>query len=150
MKLASAVLLAAAGLGVFHLVNKDVGEVAERFVSRFHLDPENRLIQPIITQVSGLDRKRLEAIGAGTLFYAVLHAIEGTGLLLRRNWAGYLTVVITGSLLPVEVYELMRKPTAVRVAVLLTNLGIVIYLVVKLIQERRATADRGVETASRP
>jgi uncharacterized membrane protein (DUF2068 family) len=150
MKLASAVLLAAAGLGVFHLVNKDLGEVAERFVSRLHLDPENHLIQPIISQVSGLDRKRLEAIGAGTLFYAVLHAIEGTGLLLRRNWAGYLTVIITGSLLPVELYEVARKTTAVRVAVLLANLAILIYLIVKLIQERRATADQEVESAARP
>jgi uncharacterized membrane protein (DUF2068 family) len=149
MKLASAIMLAAAGLGVFHLVNKDVGEVAERFVSRLHLDPDNRLIQPLISQISGLDRKRLEAIGAGTLFYAVLHAIEGIGLLMRRNWAGYLTVILTGSLLPLELYEVARKTTAVRVAVLLTNLVILIYLVVRLIQERRATADQGVESASR-
>ena len=90
----------------------------------------------VVERVSNLDQKHLKAIGAGTFFYALLHTLEGTGLLLRRRWAGYLTIIMTGSLLPLEGYEVFRKTTAVRLAILLANLAIAVYLVVKLIRER--------------
>jgi uncharacterized membrane protein (DUF2068 family) len=138
MKLGSGVLLLAAGFELFRLMNHDVGEVLQRLVSRMHLDPENRVVHDIVYQLGGIDRARLKEIGIGTLFYAMLHFIEGTGLILRRTWAGYMTVIITSSLLPVEIYELARKLTALRALVLAVNLGFVFYIVVKLIQERRA------------
>ena len=137
MKLASAVGLFAAGCGIFRMIDKDIGGALEHFVERLHLDPDNRLIHAVIERVGVIDSRHLKVIGAGTFLYAFLHTLEGTGLLLRRRWAGYLTVVITGLLLPLEVYEVARKATAVRIAVLLVNLGIMAYVVVKLWQERR-------------
>src|SRR5262245_50253299 len=91
--LAGALLPGAAGLGVFRLMNRDVGEFMEHLASRLHLDPENRLVHEVIYRVAGIDRAHLKAIGAGTLFYAVLELVEGVGLLLRRRWAEYLTIV---------------------------------------------------------
>ena len=91
-------------------------------------------------RLAGLDRAHLKAIGAGTFFYAALHAVEGVGLLLRRHWAEYLTILATGLLLPVEIYEVARKVSALRVAVLAANVVIVAYLVVKVRQQRRAKA----------
>jgi uncharacterized membrane protein (DUF2068 family) len=142
LKLASALLLGAAGFGIFRLLNQDLGGVLERFVSRLHLDSENRLVQEAAARLAGIDRRHLEALGAGTFFYALLHLIEGTGLLLRRRWAEYLTVVATGSLLPLELYEVARKPTAVRAGVLLVNLGILVYLIWRLWQDRRGPSRR--------
>jgi uncharacterized membrane protein (DUF2068 family) len=138
LKLATALLLGAAGFGIFRLVNKDLGEALEHFVTRLHLDPENRLVQEAVYRVSGIDQTRLKAIGAGTFFYAVLELVEGVGLLLRRHWAEYLTVIATALLLPPEVYEIIRKVNAVRIAVLLINLAILVYLIIKLWQGRRA------------
>ncbi len=42
-----------------------------------------------------LDDRKLKAIGAGTFFYAALLLTEGIGLLLRRRWAEYFTVIVT-------------------------------------------------------
>ena len=142
MKLASAVLLAAAGLGAFRLLHQDLGLVMERIALRLHLDPDDRIVREVASRVSVLGPKRLAEIGVGTFFYAILHAVEGTGLLLRRRWASYLTVVITGSLLPLELYEVARKVTALRVAVLVVNLGILAYLVIKLREEHGRRAPR--------
>ncbi len=149
LKLAGALLLFAAGFGIFRLLNKDLGEVLEHYVSRLHLDPENRLVHGAIARLAGIDRAHLKAIGAGTFFYALLELVEGAGLLLQRRWAGYLTVIATGLLLPLEVYEIARKANAVRVAVLLANLVILAYLIVKLRQERRAGADRSIGSGAR-
>ena len=41
-KLASALLLGAAGFGIFRLLNRDLGEALQHLASRLHLDPENR------------------------------------------------------------------------------------------------------------
>ena len=137
LKLGSALLLVAAGFGIFRLLNKDVGEVLEHFASRLHLDPENRLVHEAIYRVAGIDRAHLKALGAGTFCYAGLEGLEGVGLLLRRRWAEYLTIVATGILLPLEVYEITRRPNAVRVTVLLVNLAILAYLIVKVVQGRK-------------
>jgi len=61
--------------------------------------------------------------------YAGFFLAEGTGLWLRKRWGEWLTVIITGSLLPVEVYEIYRHPRPVKVMVLVVNLAIVAYLI---------------------
>ena len=139
MKLGSAVLLAAAGFGIFRMLNRDVGEVVERWVTRMHLDPDNTLVHETVSRVSGIDRGHLKALGVGTFFYALLHLVEGTGLILLQHWAEYLTVIATGSLLPLELYEIAQKRTALRFAVLTVNVVVLAYLVVKLRQQRSAT-----------
>jgi uncharacterized membrane protein (DUF2068 family) len=40
--------------------------------------------------------------------------VEGTGLWLDQLWAEYLTVVATSLLVPLELYELVRHPTALK------------------------------------
>jgi uncharacterized membrane protein (DUF2068 family) len=137
-KLVSGALLIAAGFGIFRLMNKDLGEATEHFVTRLHLDPENRLIASIVWKVAGIDQTHLKAIGFGTLFFALLYLVEGSGLLLRKHWAEYLTVVATGAFLPLEVYEIIRKLTVVRFGVLAINLAILIYLIINLRREHRA------------
>jgi uncharacterized membrane protein (DUF2068 family) len=137
MKLASGLVLGAAGFGIFRLMDEDWGEALEHLVVRLHLDPDDRLVHGTLTRLAGLDREHLEAIGVGTFFYVLLHLVEGTGLVLRRRWAEYLTVVATGSLLPLEIYEIARKISVVRVGILAVNLGIVAYLIVKLRQQHR-------------
>ena len=68
-----------------------------------------------------------------------MEAVEGYGLLRRRQWAEYLTVVATALLFIPEVQELLKHPTALKVAALLVNIVIVVYLVIRLVRRRHAT-----------
>jgi uncharacterized membrane protein (DUF2068 family) len=142
MKLASGLVLGAAGFGIFRLMNEDWGQALEHLVVRLHLDPDDRLVHGALARLAGLDRKHLEAIGVGTFFYALLHLVEGTGLVLRRRWAEYLTVVATGSLLPFEVSEVARKFSVIRVGVLAINLAIVAYVIARLRRRSAPSIDR--------
>ena len=45
------------------------------------------------------------------------------------------TVVITASLVPLEIYEIHRHPTAAKIGVLVINLAIVGYLVYRIRRE---------------
>lgn len=139
-KLVGALLLLGAGVGVYRLFGRDVGDVLEHLAATFRLDPRNHYIDLAISKVADIEPARLRQIGVGTILYAILYGAEGVGLVLGKRWGGYLTVVATGSLVPLEVFEVYRKASAVRIGVLAINVAIVIYLVVKLIQERRAGA----------
>lgn len=146
LKLATALMLGAAGFGFFRLMDHDLGQVVEGFVLRLHLDPDSRLVHAVLDQVGGIKRGQLEALGIGTFFYAMLEFVEGVGLLLKRRWAEYLTILATVLLLPLELYELAHKVNQFRVMVLLANLAILAYLVFKL--RHRGSPPREGETAA--
>jgi uncharacterized membrane protein (DUF2068 family) len=137
LKLSSGVLLFIAWMGMFRLFKNDLTREVEWFVRRLHLDADGRVFHMILVRVAGIDHKTLRAIEAGTFFYALLHVVEGTGLILEREWAGYLTVIATSALVPFEIYEIIRKTNPLKLVVLVVNLGFVGYLVVKLRQEQR-------------
>ena len=54
----------------------------------------------------------------------------------EKRWAEWLTVIITASLIPIEIYEIWRQPTAARIVVLLINLAIVGYLLYRIRAQR--------------
>jgi uncharacterized membrane protein (DUF2068 family) len=53
---------------------------------------------------------------------------EGIALYLGKPWARWFTIVATSSLIPVEIYEIIRRPQLIRVAALIVNVGVVAYL----------------------
>jgi len=54
--------------------------------------------------------------------------VEAWGLHRRRVWAEWLTVIVTSSFIPLEVYHLVEKPTFGKVATLIANVAILVYL----------------------
>ena len=67
-----------------------------------------------------------------------LEGAEAVGLWFQKRWAEYLTVVITASYIPFEVYATTRRFAAGRTVILLINVAVVWYLVIRLRGERRA------------
>jgi uncharacterized membrane protein (DUF2068 family) len=64
----------------------------------------------------------------------------GTGLPLRKRWVEYFTIITTTGLIPLEVYELSKHLTAVKIVVLIVNIAIVVYLVVRVCQEHHESS----------
>jgi uncharacterized membrane protein (DUF2068 family) len=149
-KLLGAVLLFGAALGVYRLAGRDVGGTLEEIAATYRIDPHNHVIHGIISWASGIDRARLKAIGVGTFFYATLYAAEGIGLVLQKVWGGYLTAVVTGALIPLEVWEVIHKPEPKRITVLVLNVAILAYVIWKLVEERRAAKAEDHRLGSTP
>lgn len=131
-KLTKGVLLTAVGIGALKLLHRDVGEAVSHWVDLLRVDPDNRFIHALLTRLISVTPKQLEAASAGTFVYAVLLLTEGTGLLLRKRWAEYFTIISTAALIPLEGYEIHRRLNAAKIVVLLINVAIVIYLVVRV------------------
>jgi uncharacterized membrane protein (DUF2068 family) len=131
-KLLKAFALIAVGVGALRLLHKDVAAVAEHWIDVFRVDPHNHFIDLLLDKLSVLDDRRLKELSVGTFIYAAIFLAEGVGLALKKRWAEYFTIITTSSLLPIEIYELVRRVSAVRILVLLINVAIVVYLVFEL------------------
>ena len=140
-KFVKAFLLIITGAGILRLVNRDVGSLAEHLVDRFHLDPGTPFVAHALSRISSLTPQQLQKIGLVAFIYAGLFLLEGIGLWSLKRWGEWLTVVITGSLLPVEIYELTRHPTFTRIGVLLMNGGIVAYLIWRIRRDETAVGN---------
>lgn len=131
-KFLKAAALVALSVGVFRLLHKNVGELLEHWVEALRLDPGNRFVDAILAKAWNVTPAQMTKLGIGGLLYAGLFLAEGTGLWLRKRWGEWLTVIITSTLLPVELYEIYRHPTWVKVGVLVINVAIVWYLIWKI------------------
>ena len=137
-KFLKAASLLALSVGVFRMLHQDLGMRLEHWVRAMHLDPGNRYIEHVLMRASNLSPAQIKKLGLVGLLYAGLFAVEGTGLWLKRRWGEWVTVVLTGMLVPVEVYEIVHRPTAIKVLVLLVNVGIVFYLIHRIRTEDRS------------
>jgi len=131
-KLLKSLILIAVGIGALKLVHKNVAEVINHWVDILRVDPDNRFIHATASKLFSVTPKQLKALSAGTFFYAALLLTEGTGLLMRKHWAEYFTVITTAGLIPLEIYELARHFSWAKIIVLLVNIAIVIYLIARL------------------
>jgi uncharacterized membrane protein (DUF2068 family) len=137
-KFLKAAMLVALGVGAFRLVHKDLGAVLEHWIETLRLDPGNRFVDVALARAANLRPEQIKKLGLGSFLYAALFLAEGTGLWLEKRWGEWLTVIITSSLVPLEVYEIYRHPSAVKVIVLVMNVAIVGYLIYRIRSERKA------------
>jgi uncharacterized membrane protein (DUF2068 family) len=134
-KLLKASILIALGVGALKLLHKDVASAVEHWVELLRLDPNNHYIDTALEKASLLTPDKIKELGLGSMIYAALFLIEGIGLWLEKRWADWLTVVITTSLIPIEIYEIFHHTTPVKITVLLINIAIVAYLVFRIREE---------------
>ena len=135
-KLVKAALLIAVGVGALKLIHKDVAGAVEHWVELLRLDPNNHYIDTALEKASNLTPDKIKQLGLGSMIYAGLFLTEGIGLWFEKRWAEWLTVIITSSLIPIEIYEIHHQPTSVKIAVLLINIAIVAYLLYRIRDKR--------------
>jgi len=104
--------------------------------NRTRVQALSRAIHRVVAAITHLDEKDFEWLRAGMFAYAAVFIVEGVGLWLSKRWAEWLTVVVTASFVPIELYEIFEKATVLRVLSLLVNLAIVVYLVARRLRER--------------
>jgi uncharacterized membrane protein (DUF2068 family) len=83
----------------------------------------------LIDRMLELGPRKFIAIGAAAGIYATVFAVEGWGLWRGKRWAEYLTVIVTASLIPLEVWEIVRQFTWLKVLAIAVNVAIVWYLI---------------------
>ncbi len=127
-KLSKFIFFAAVGLGALHLVHSNIGDLFLTIASKLHLSLDGPLMGRLEDRADLISGHELRQVSLLTCGYAILSLIEGTGLMLEKTWAEYLTLTLTICGLPWEVWELMKGATTMRLAVFFSNLAVLAYL----------------------
>lgn len=136
-KLVKCILLTLAGFGALHLIDSDVSYFFMELARDLHLSPSNHYLHRAIAIVTPLRTEQLRMLGVASFVYAALFLIEGIGLVLQKMWGEYFSVIITTTFIPFEVIELAKRFTWIRLILLLLNIAIVIYLILRLREQRK-------------
>ena len=96
-----AVLLALA-LGALSFLHKDVASEVEHWLDQLRIDPDNEFIGTFLSKLQLVHTKELKELSALGAAYAALFLTAGTGLLFRKRWSEWLTILATSSLMPLE------------------------------------------------
>jgi uncharacterized membrane protein (DUF2068 family) len=138
LKLLEGVGLLILGLGALHFVHADQAKEIGHWIDFLRGDPHSRSLIWLLQKLSILDDHRLRQLSVGTFTYAGVFLCEGTGLAFKKRWAEWLTIGTTASLMPVEVYEIFKHPTAPKFGVFALNIVVVGYLIWELRREKKS------------
>jgi uncharacterized membrane protein (DUF2068 family) len=146
-KFFKAMVLAAAGLGALEMVQPIFAGEVRAWAQDLAAVINNEAVGQAVIDVTGLSAQRLHVLGIIAFLYVALFITEGTGLWLGRRWAEFLTVFATFSLIPFEIYELIRRVTLARAGTLAINIAVLVYLIYRL---RRDRTDSGSDSRPPP
>ena len=131
-----AAMFVAVGFGALRLMHKDIDDVISHLGDLLRFNPESRFVNFLYDRASLINDPLLKRIGALAFSYAGLSLLEGIGLYLEKAWGEYLTLAITASFLPWEIFEIFHRFTLVHVALLVVNVFVFIYLL-RIVASRR-------------
>ncbi|MGH9600203.1 MAG: DUF2127 domain-containing protein [Terracidiphilus sp.] len=128
-KLLQALLFIAIGAGARHMLHRDAADELAMLADHLRFNPESRLVNFVLDKASLLNDPVLRKIGAIAFAYAAVGLAEGIGLYLEKTWGEFLTLAITASFLPWEIFEIFRRLTWVRMGLLTINVLVLLYLI---------------------
>jgi uncharacterized membrane protein (DUF2068 family) len=108
---------------------KNPVDVLMRVALAIHLPLTSQIFERALGFATNLTVRKETALAVTAFGYAALMGTEGLGLFLRKSWSRWFTIGATSSLIPIEIYEILRELHAVRVLVLVANVAIVVYLI---------------------
>lgn len=135
-KLTKGLLLLFVGIGAAALLHSDIQTLLDRWANALWVGRESRFFEEVIDKIASINDRQLKLTEIGTFVYSALLLTEGTGLLLRQRWAEYLTIVITASFIPFEIFVMLKRFSVEKMIVLLINIAVVWYLVKEIRRER--------------
>lgn len=139
-KLLKALFFVALGFGALHMVHRDLLGLVWRWMMDLRFDPEGRFVNFTLDKISEVSPHKLRVISIGVFCYAGVDVLEGIGLMLKKTWAEYLTLLLSAMLLPWELFEILRKPTWPKCVFTLLNIAVVLYLAAYLQRRQKLRA----------
>jgi uncharacterized membrane protein (DUF2068 family) len=119
-------------------VHNRIEDYAEDLLYHLHIDFDREFAQGFLKAASRINDSRLWTIGAAATLYAIVRFIEAWGLWNRRVWAEWFALLSGALYLPWEMLKVVERVTWDRVAILATNIVIVLYMLFIRIRESRS------------
>jgi uncharacterized membrane protein (DUF2068 family) len=132
LEAAKAAVVVVAGFGLLVAVHEGAAHLADALVGHLHLNPARSAPRIFIDLARDAGNAHLRLLAAGAFAYALIRACEAYGLWHGRRWALWLSVASGAVYVPFEAYALATGFDRLKLAMLLVNLGVVVYMAVEL------------------
>ena len=174
-KLAKALLFFAVAFGLLRMIDKDTAGELRKLLHVFRIDGDRGFIKDLLVKANVIENPQKKLFATLAVISGFMFCLEGVGLLLRKKWAEYLTVILTSCGIPIELYEIFHRTShavnspmiqlvpeeqraafvldkmmLLKIGVLLLNSLIVWFLVSHLRRTHRAEKALAAETGARP
>jgi uncharacterized membrane protein (DUF2068 family) len=116
------------GFGVLHLIHKDLHHVAADLIKYLHLNPASKYPLIFLNLAEKTSDANLWALACAALIYSTVRFAEAVGLWLNRRWAEWFGLVSGAMYIPIEVFELSKGISGIKITIFLVNIFIVSYL----------------------
>ena len=128
IKLLKGALFVALAITAYALSDNDLPAEYRQGLHLLRLNPEKKFWSDLAVQVGSLTEVRVLWVAVGTFIYSLFSLVEGVGLIFRVSWAGWLAIGESTFFIPIEILELLHRPSVVVWVVLALNVFIVWYL----------------------
>jgi len=128
-RLIKCVFMFAVAIGAASLMHGEARDTLLRWAHDLHLNPDGWIVRTLLAHASALGPREIILLRGVSFALGMLYGVEGVGLALGERWAEWLTVVATGLLIPIEIYEVLFHFSVLKLLVLIGNVLIVAYLV---------------------
>jgi len=118
-KLLKGSLFVALAIMLYCLSDNNLPEEYRAFLNRplvqkvFHtlrVHPGNKFFIDLAEKIGELTEANVLWAAAGTLLYSLFSLVEGGGLICRVSWACWMAIGESAFFVPIEFYELVRRP----------------------------------------
>lgn len=133
-----------ASIGLLSLAHHDVRAMAHALIGQFHLDPQANYPRMLLNDATWLANVNLRQTIMLAWAYAAIRLSEGYGLWRDRAWAEWLASLSGAVYLPFEVRHLVQHSTVINGLVLIENVGVVAYVVIRLWQRTKQVTEVAV------
>ena len=141
-KLIKAALLLTLGIAGLAAVPTELAHGVRHLANWPGVSPGHHALAHFLGKLGAFDGQMARKLAVASLCYAAPFLVEGIGLLCRRRWAEWLTVAVTASFIPIEVYEGVEHFGAAKIVALVLNVPILGYLLRRRVTESRSLNGR--------
>ncbi len=118
------------GFWILKFLDKDIDGLVIKIFEFVGLSLSNSYVQYLVERASQLGNTTIIVVSLFLFSSTILSYTEGYGLLMRRSWGEWCSVISTASFIPFEIYLMMLGGiTPLKIGVLVFNLLVIWYLI---------------------
>ncbi len=131
------------------LLHRDLSSVVDRVTEVLRLNPDSRAAEWLYDLAERTTGRGIWTAASVMLAYSTIRFVEAYGLWNERHWAEWFAVISGAIFVPFELYALVAHPEWKRVALLIGNVILVLYIGSILLENRRERRKRAASVHER-
>jgi uncharacterized membrane protein (DUF2068 family) len=102
----------------------------QKLLMFLHLDPEKKFFADLADRVAEITPTNLQWVVIFSVIYSLFMMMQAVGLIFRVSWIVWLVIGESAFFVPIELFELVHRPSWIKFSILAVNVFIVWYLFV--------------------